>query len=396
MTELAYTCYKLWQLNQTSAIIENVDVSGRRYNSSDKANVLVIELFNLFSLELSPIIIKDQEWIKSFDHVIINNVYEGPIKLLGQCPIESKSQQPVYEFLMSFYNRFRPKTLCYVDNDIDTDRSFLKWCRTMRVKKPPFKAKYFPNLHFSQLLLGSIAKGYNAQDAKEFFTNEWPNLIPTQYKKLYWSFNRHKRWGRVFIFYMLYKEKLLDKGIVSMHLSHFNSRCISLGKQLGIEITREELIELNKLLPLSVDTISMDSETLPSMKNDEALDAPINVCTETHFFENNLFFTEKTLKPILFRQVILPVASFDLYHTLTDLYDFKFSQITYQIDKIKDPAKRLTATINALQHFDNNPNDLEKELLEVKSNWDHNMKILINHLSETQHTITMRIINENC
>ena len=39
--------------------------------------------------------------------------------------------------------------------------------------------------------------------------------------------------------------------------------------------------------------VSRNPSDLPTMRNDEILMAAINVCTETHFFEQNLFFTEK-------------------------------------------------------------------------------------------------------
>jgi hypothetical protein len=397
MTEkLAYTLYRLE--NHNFAVAEYVTVSGKRSTIAEKTSVLVIEMINLFSLEIPKVMLNNAEWIKSFDHVIVNNAYEGPLKLLGQCPIDSTNQQPVYEFLMSFYNIFRPTHLSYFDNDISTDRSFLKWCRAMKIKKPPFVVKYIPNIHFSNLLLQSIAKTYSVTDTKDFFTNTWESLLPNQHTTLYWSFNRHRRWGRVFIFYMLCKANLLGKGIVSVHISHLNSRFINLAKQFGLTVSRQDLLEVNKHLPMSVDSgivVSTNPNDLPTMRNDETLTAAINVCTETHCFEENLYFTEKTLKPILFRQVILPVASYGIFHKVTELYNFKFSPITYKIDAIKDPIQRLTATVDALQQFDLDPTALEQELTEVRANWQHNMKILIDHCGETQHTLIMRIINEN-
>lgn len=394
--KLAYTLYKLE--NYDSATIEYINENGGASSIVQDSGVLVIEMINLFTIEIPPAMIEDEEWIKKFDHVIVNNVYEGPIKLVDHHLLAAQNQQPVYEFLMSFYTKFKPTSLTYVDNDIDTDRSFLQWCKYMKIKKPPFTAQYFPNIHFSNLLLQSIGKDYDATDIKDFFTSRWNEILPTKLLRLYWSFNRHKRLGRVFIFYMLYKAGLLNKGLVSMHVSHLNSRLIHLGKQIGITIDYSDLEEINKQLPMSVDSgviVSKDPNDLPKMRNDAILSAAINVCTETHFFENNLFFTEKTLKPILFRQVILPVASHGLYHRITELYNFKFSKITYEIDNIADPLKRLTAVIDALTHFSVSTPDLENELIEVDTNWKHNMKILVDHCDETQHSIIMRMINEN-
>lgn len=388
MTEkTAYTIYHLH--NQNSATIKNI--------SKEKTNVLVIEMINLFSFEVPPVMLRDKEWIKSFDHIIINNAYEGPVKLIEQQPIESKNQQPVYEFLMAFYNEFKPKTLNYFDNDIDTNRSFLKWCRFNKIKNPPFVAKYYPNIHFSNLLLQSIAKSHGSTNARDFFTNSWPKLLPDQHTKLFWTFNRHKRWGRIFIFYLLQKANLLDKGIVSMHLSHVNSRFISLASQVDLTVSYKDLENLNEALPMEADSgiiVSRDPKDLPTMRNDDILNAAINVCTETHFFENNLFFTEKTLKPLLFRQIVLPVASYGVCHQMTNLYGFKFSPITYKIDSIENPTKRLHEVINALQNYNRSPEMLEQELNEVKANWEHNMRILLDHCDETQHTIITRMINE--
>lgn len=394
--KLAYTLYKLETYD--SAAVEFVNTFGKPSSIIDNTDVLVIEMINLFTMEIPPAMIEDEEYIKTFKHVIVNNIYEGPVKLIDQYSIESKNQQPVFEFLMAFYKKFQPVTLSYVDNDIDTDRSFLKWCKFMRIKRPPFTARYFPNLHFSSLLLQSVAKEYKADNVKDFFENHWEGCLRPKLTRLYWSFNRHKRLGRLFIFYLLYKADLLDKGLVSMHVTHLNSRFIYLASKLGVKVDFQDLLEINKLLPKSVDSgivVSKDPNDLPKMFDDQILSAAINVCTETHFFENNLFFTEKTLKPILLRQIILPVASYGLYHKITELYGFKFSKITYEIDNIADPLARLTAIVDALKHFSISTPDLETELVEVDSNWKHNMKILIDHHDQTQHNIMMRIINEN-
>lgn len=357
------------------------------------SDILVIEMINLFSFNLLPVMKRDRHFLQKFKKVIVYNVHECPVKMIDQSPNESAMLQPVYEFLATYHREFSPEILRYYDHDIDTDNSFYRWCRSMKIKKPPFKAAFGQRIHLAYLLFEFVIKENNIN--KERFKEEWKRHIQNRSSnKLFWSFNRHKRWGRVLTFYLLWKNNLLPEGLVSMHLNRLNRRVPTV---LGIDISDTELNEINQLLPKEVDpveTVSVRSKYLPTMVPDEILGVPIAVVTETNFFETNLAFTEKLLKPILCKQILLPAAVYNICHTLTKKYGFVFSSATYEIDKVKDPIQRAEKLIELLIKLRDNKEYLQEQMLEVEQHYDKNLDILCSFINDSEPVLIEKFIRE--
>lgn len=373
--------------NINGDILDNVSP----FSKNPVTEVLVIEMINMFSYDLLPVMIRDRTFLAQFKKVLVFNAHECPAKLLSQCPKESAMLQPVYEFLMTYYREFKPQVLHYYDHDIDTDKSFLIWCRHMKIKQAPFRARFVQRMHLANLLFSFVAEENKINRSK--FKEEWKDYIKDrQQDKLYWSFNRHKRWGRVLIFYLLWKNNLLDDGNVSMHIKYLNRRSIDV---LGIDIPIKDFDDINAILPRSVDTIqtaTVKSKYLPTMVPDEILGIPVAVATETNFFEKNLAFTEKLLKPILCKQVILPVAVHNICHTLTDYYGLQFNSSAYIIDSIEDPIQRANKVIEILQTFKNNKSALQNEVDEVEKYFDKNLDILCEYIDDGENNLIKKLI----
>lgn len=381
----------VWSLRTING--DAIVVTDDPYQIKTESNILVIEMINLFSFDLLPVMKRDRSFLEKFKKVIIYNVHECPVKMIDQSPNESAMLQPVYEFLATYHREFSPTVLKYYDHDIDTDSSFYRWCRLMKIKSPPFKAAFGQRAHLANLLLSFVIEENNFN--KENFKEEWKKHIRGRTSdKLFWSFNRHKRWGRILTFYLLWKNNLLPHGLVSMHVNKFNRR---VSKVLGVDIQDKELERINQILPKEVDkveTVTVRSKYLPTMVPDEILGIPIAVATETNFFETNLAFTEKLLKPILCKQILLPAAVYNICHTLTDKYGFIFSSATYEIDRIKDPIKRAEKLIELLIRLKNDEDYLREQLSEVEKNYDKNLDILYSFVNDSENELIARFIRE--
>lgn len=370
-------------------ILDSISFLAKQY----LPDVLVIEMINLFSYDLLPVMVNHRTFLQQFKKVLIFNAHECPVKLLNQSPKESAMLQPVYEFLMTYHREFRPDILDYYDHDIDTDKSFLVWCRHMKIKQAPFTARFVERMHLANLLFSFVAEENNIDKSK--FKEEWKNYIKDKHSdKLYWSFNRHKRWGRILIFYLLWKNNLLDDGNVSMHVKYFNRRTAEV---LGIKIPLQNYEAINDLLPRTVDYIKTDtvkSKYLPIMVPDDILGIPVAVATETNYFENNLAFTEKLLKPILCKQIILPVAVHNICHTLTDRYGLQFNSSAYAVDRIVDPIQRAEKVVEILKTFKQDPLILKKEMAEVENHFDKNLDILCDYIDDSENNLIAKLIGK--
>jgi hypothetical protein len=106
---------------------------------------------------------------------------------------------------------------------------------------------------------------------------------------------------------------------------------------------------------------------------------PINIVTETLFFTDAAFTSEKIWKPMLLGQIFLVLASPHYLQALRNLGFKTFNQfINEEYDTIIDPLDRANALANSLKDIVNLSDEKFAELLEnCKSVIAHNREIVV-------------------
>jgi hypothetical protein len=397
----AYVFYSLNIIGNLTVSIRDIEgneiytsdyITDEIKNLSANVNVIVFAMFNCFSIDLHPVILRDIEFLKTFDHHIFFHGMEPCVKSLDDVAIEGAEYQPVYEFLTIYHSHVNPKTLEYIDNDFTIQRSLRKWSRSLK-SKPKFTVSTVDNLLYGNVLLYHTSMFYNSKtDASNFFKTTFQEIRSSyKYTHLYTSFNRQRRWGRELLFYSLWKNDLLDDGIVSMHQNFYNLKFLKICQKFNLEVYESEIDQLNKLLPIKIDNIEIPNSKLnhETYKNfilnfyaPEMFMAPISVVTETFFVQKIVTHSEKILRPVLLGQIILPVATYNLCHQLSERFGFKFSKATLEIDKIEDPIKRIDAVIEKLKFFKNDQKSLYQELDYINDNYNHNLDMILLNSSD--------------
>jgi len=364
------------------AVISLRDQQGNTIESNDfnHARALVIQNDGIYSLELPEVFVKHKDLISKFDKVMWFSPSEAHPKIIDRRLFREASTLNVFETVYAFKKQFLNADIKYFDNDMDTGNDFRKWLRFNKLYPAPFSADYWYGNKWGLTLVDPLAKYFNT-DVETLLFKVLPSIIDNRKcSKLYWSFNFKKRWGKVLAVYLLHKHNLIDIGDVTMHSDFVNYRFVKILRSYGFEIN--DLDGFNDILPMRpyklVDDSFIPTEYFKS-PFENLLDYPINLATETHFFETNRTFTEKTIKPLVFGQIILPMASYNVYHSMSELFGFKFTPTTYEIDKISDPIRRAEKVIECLKLFKNSPMYLKQEIKILKDNYQSNMEIMLDH-----------------
>lgn len=127
-------------------------------------------------------------------------------------------------------------------------------------------------------------------------------------------------------------------------------------------VNLNEINEINKILPLEIDTHLVENKmgfrVDNTYKKELFLDSCINIVTETSFIDNELFVSEKILKPILMYQPFIVLGPSKIlshiksygFKTFSDFWDENY-------DDVEDHNKRLEIVIELI-------NELNKKSIE--------------------------------
>jgi hypothetical protein len=117
-----------------------------------------------------------------------------------------------------------------------------------------------------------------------------------------------------------------------------------------------EICELNKNLPIEIDTHAIENKmgfrVDNTYKKELFLDSCINIVTETSFIDNELFISEKILKPILMYQPFIVLGPYKILSHLKS-YGFKtFSDFWNEnYDTIENHEERLKTVIELINEL---------------------------------------------
>jgi hypothetical protein len=137
--------------------------------------------------------------------------------------------------------------------------------------------------------------------------------------KKFLCFNRRYNDHRLLFYIMMNKHNLVDTSFVSMSKNrpHSNEGFSHYAKHALLNypnlcITEIDADAAEKKLPLVLDTDNFSSYPMESNEHNMRYyyeNSYINIITETYFFNNIIHLTEKTFKPIAFKQPFVMVAA---------------------------------------------------------------------------------------
>ena len=181
----------------------------------------------------------------------------------------------------------------------------------------------------------------------------------------YMCLNRRPHPHRILLLTLLERFKLIELGAVSMP-RQFNEVEIAWDNEIWdityqwdmlkdrfngyIDALEDNFQTLYDQLPLVADTENFAFNYALNINSDYYKDYPINVISETLFFSESAFASEKIWKPILMGQIFIPMAAQYYLQNLRALGFKTFSPfIDEEYDLMLDPVERAFGVVRALK-----------------------------------------------
>lgn len=213
-------------------------------------------------------------------------------------------------FLMSMGNYFKNKgipltQIIYISNCYNGQTVYEDFCRRNNIPAE-MNMEYLPVFRVDRTDIDRVI-------------NQSESYQPGHRSKRFLCFNRRYNEHRVLFYTMMSKLNLLDKFYMSMAATQpensrsfdENARYFSLNRPY-LKITDEDIADAKRPLPLTLDNHNFNS--YPMENGPDAVmrfykTSYINIVNETYFFSNIIHLTEKTYKPLAFKQPFLMLAA---------------------------------------------------------------------------------------
>lgn len=193
----------------------------------------------------------------------------------------------------------------YVTNAYNGNDLYQKFCKDTNIN-PELRVEYFPVFRIDKSDIGEVLE-------------EQVEYVPGKRNKLFLCFNRRYSEHRVLLFLWMDKLNLVDKSYVSMDASRPEGTDTflefakgSMNQFTELSIPDADIENSAKKLPLILDSNNFSSYPMEDhfSKIKRYFDSSyINLVTETYFFNDIIHITEKTYKPIAFKQPFILIAA---------------------------------------------------------------------------------------
>lgn len=153
-------------------------------------------------------------------------------------------------------------------------------------------------------------------------------------QKLFLNLNRRPRNHRYNLILRLYEMEMLDQCMISFLKEHASetdwvAQCLSFCEIYNINLSTQQLIDLYRKLPLTLDTDNFDKFPMETHLFSTASlydRSYISLVSETNFENNIIHLTEKTIKPIVFKHPFIIVGPAGTLKKLKDMGFCTFSE----------------------------------------------------------------------
>lgn len=264
-------------------------------------------------------------------------------------------------FLQQIHNYFETNNIplnkiIYLTNCINGTEVYESYCQRQGIQP-------LVNIEYA----GVWMKSLHNQSGSSELTNIKYNVELKS--KMFLQFNRRYRPQRVIFLMNLYKRNLLKDFYISFSDTQPESNRLffdvanDLNNRHNIGLTVDELNQLSSQLPLVLDTPDFSKFPMETSLSDTTKfynDSLIHVIAETNYYTNIIHITEKTLKPIMYKQPFIFVGP---PHSLKYLKKFGFMTFSKfwdeSYDDEEDHDKRMIMVLDLLEKL-NKLSDNEK------------------------------------
>lgn len=226
--------------------------------------------------------------------------------------------------------------------------------------------------------------------------------------KRYMCLNRRPHPHRILLLTLLERFGLIKLGAVSMP-RQFNEAEIAWDTEIWdityqwdilkdrfngyIDPLENNFQTLYDQLPLVADTENFAFNYALNINSDYYKDYPVNVISETLFFSEATFASEKIWKPILMGQIFIPMAAQYYLQNLRELGFKTFSPyVNEEYDSMSDPVERAFGVVRSLKKILSMSEIEFKTLLEnCRPILEHN-RLLLEDSSKMEKLISKRVI----
>lgn len=334
---------------------------------------------NFFGGELSQF--KNYPSAFSFlNDIFLNDLKNNKAFILFDNSLEGFHDDFIFEYLHNECkkNSISPRRIIYITGNILIENQYEKWLNNNKHEE---KLNVFYFLNFE---IDSYVFSVNLPEGNETPPPTFDEQL--KYKKenkdnikLFSFLNKKPRLHRVNFYKLLYLNRLLFKGLVSME--HFGVHGNDYGGSgdyefCGYKLPNKYLEQIYETLPSRVYNKSNDEKEthfyVKRFHNNIALDSWIQIISETYYYsyDNNVFLSEKTFKAIASSQPFIILGTKGSLKELKKLgyktFD-KFFDESY--DDLKD-CDRMEAIIKILRKINRIADKIE---------WFEQMKPILEH-----------------
>jgi hypothetical protein len=289
------------------------------------------------------------------------------------------------KFLMAMTHYFNNNgiplsQIIYLSNCANGKEIYEDFCKRNNLT-PEINLEYFPTFRVDKTDLRLTLEKYKNIPYE-----------PGPREKLFLNFNRRYSDHRLVFYTYMFKKNLLDKFFMSMSAtqpererSFFENMKYLVSRYPNLGFTEQDAADAEKPLPLILDNNNFNS--YPMENTVDAVEyyyrnSLINIVSETFFFDKPIHITEKTFKPVAFKQPFVMVGSYGSLKHVKDLGFKTFSQFWNEdYDLIQDSEQRMLAVLNIVE-------EISKWNDECKIKFSYEVKDIIEY--NFNHLYTMR------
>lgn len=295
------------------------------------------------------------------DTKLLDKIKTGNGYLLLTTLFESFLEDDIFLAMHRYFNQssIPLKKIIYFNNCINGDSIYKNFC---------LRYNLTPEINCEYVGLYLLQQVENVTNNLNKFVTKKEDIVK---KHIFLNFNRRSRNHRLVVLLKLYSYKLMDNISISFNKPHdintFINDCSRLIKEYNIEnVTVEDIKSIYNSLPFYLDKTDLDRFPVEDKIADPKFlydNTYISLVSETNFENNIIHMTEKTIKPIMFKQPFIIIGP---SHTLKYLKSMGFKTFSNfwdeSYDDDSDHISRMNKIFNIINEISNWPEEKLKDL----------------------------------
>ena len=310
-------------------------------------------------------------------HNVIERVRMGDGFFLLTLLFEGFVHARFLHLMTEYFRRHRIplSQIVYVTNSFNGNEMYARFCKDSG-NTPEIQVEYFPVFRIDK------------SDVNEIL-NEKIDYVPGKRNRLFLCFNRRYSEHRVLLFLAMDKLNLVDKSYISMDAKRpeGNENFIEFSQGAirnfpALSFQENDIERSSRKLPLILDSNNFSSYPMENHFSSVKRffdDSYINLVTETYFFNDIIHITEKTYKPIAYKQPFILIAAPNSLKHVKEM-GFKTFDLWWDesYDQICDHVERFKKIVDIIQMISQwNEEQLIQFTVEAKDILEYNA----NHLN---------------